>query len=353
MRMLTRYLAREVMQMTGLVLAVLLGIQCFMLLFNEIGDVGKADYTFVTALQVTLLQLPNQAYQLFPIAGFLGCLLSLGRLASSGELVVMRAGGVSISRIAWAVVKAAVLMIAVMVSVGELAAPTAQAHALNLKTQALGKSKDYKSLGGVWLKNQDQFIYIGNIHSANTAGEVSTFRMQGRQLLQTQHSKQAEKQGSHWQMQGVAQTTFGSNVLSSSEVAQQALETKFDPALLALGQASVDQLSTVNLAQVIHYREKAQLDVAQYRFVFWQRLFMPFISVVMILLGVPFVFSAPRSTSAGLRLLVGLMVGFVFFLLNQFLGPLAVVYQIPAAMVAATPIVLSIALYAMLFRRVA
>lgn len=353
MKILNRYLASEVIRTTGLVMAVLLGIQCFMLLFNEISEVGKAGYSFMRALQVTLLQLPTQAYQLFPMAGFLGCLLGLGRLASSAELVVMRASGLSIQQIALSVAKAAMLMLAVMISVGEWVAPPAQAHALQLKAQALGKIKNYQSLGGVWLKNQDEFIYIGDIQSADTAGEVSTFRLRGRQMVQTQHSKQAQKQGTHWEMHAVAQTNFAEGTLASSAVAAQALETKFDPLVLALGQTSLDQLSTAKLAKVIHYRESAKLDVEQYRFVYWQRLFMPLVSLVMILLGVPFVFSAPRSANTGFRLLVGLMVGFGFYMLNQFLGPMAVVYQFPAYWVALTPVVLSLGLYAMLFRRIA
>ena len=76
--------------------------------------------------------MPAELYQLFPVAGFLGGLIGLGRLASTSELIVMRAAGVSIARIAWAVVKAALLMLVVITVVGEWQAPTWQYQAVAL-----------------------------------------------------------------------------------------------------------------------------------------------------------------------------------------------------------------------------
>jgi lipopolysaccharide export system permease protein len=351
MKILDRYLAAQVIKTTGLVVLVLLGIQSFLLLFNEIGLIGKNHYHLGLALLFVIMQMPTQLYQLFPMAGFLGCLLALGRLSSQSELVVMRASGMSILNISQSVLKAACFMLMTVVCIGEVLAPSCQREGWHMKARALNKEQDYKQLGGVWLKNQNQFIYMDAIKSNHDAGRVNTFKIQNNQLVQTQFSDQAQRNGNQWQMEGVKETNFGS-ILDSLELPQVSLDTKFDPHLLVLGQASMDQLSIFSLMKTIYYRERAKLETNQYRFVFWQRLFSPFVALMMILMGIPFAMSGPRSAGMGYRLMIGVLVGFGFYTLNQFLAPLAVVYQIPAAWVAAVPIVLSSLLCVMLVRRI-
>ena len=60
----------------------------------------------------------------------------------------------------------------------------------------------------------------------------------------------------------------------------------------------------------------------------------------MICLGVPFIFGSLRSATMGLRLLTGVIIGFMFYMLNQFFGPFALVYQLPPTAAAITPTVL-------------
>jgi lipopolysaccharide export system permease protein len=57
----------------------------------------------------------------------------------------------------------------------------------------------------------------------------------------------------------------------------------------------------------------------------------------MILLALPFVFGQLRSSTMGFRMFIWVMVGFVFYVLNQFVGPMSIVYQIPPALAAILP----------------
>lgn len=50
----------------------------------------------------------------------------------------------------------------------------------------------------------------------------------------------------------------------------------------------------------------------------------------------------------GLRILTGVIIGFAFYMLNQFLGPFAMVYQIPPVIAALMPTVLCVAAYVIL-----
>ena len=59
-----------------------------------------------------------------------------------------------------------------------------------------------------------------------------------------------------------------------------------------------------------------------------------------------------RSASMSGRILTGIIVGFVFYMLNQFLGPIALVYQWPAWIAGALPMLFFLLVYAVLLSRI-
>ena len=60
----------------------------------------------------------------------------------------------------------------------------------------------------------------------------------------------------------------------------------------------------------------------------------------MIFLAVPFVFGSLRNASMGLRLVVGVTIGFVFYLLIQYIGILSLILSVSPIMGAGLPMVL-------------
>ena len=137
MRILDHYIRASVIWSTCLVVLILLGVESFIEFINELPSIGVSDYGILSVFTYVGMQTPADLYQLFPVAGFLGSLIGLGRLAATSELIIMRAAGVSITRIAWAVVKAALLMLIVMTLIGEWQAPTWQYQAMQFKEQKM------------------------------------------------------------------------------------------------------------------------------------------------------------------------------------------------------------------------
>jgi lipopolysaccharide export system permease protein len=71
----------------------------------------------------------------------------------------------------------------------------------------------------------------------------------------------------------------------------------------------------------------------------------------MIILAVPFVFGPLRSVTMGLRMVIGIVLGFCFYILNQFVGPISIVYQIPPIIAAFFPTFLFALIGVFLVRR--
>src|SRR3990167_4750567 len=176
MKILDRYIRHTVIFSTFLVSAVIIGIQSFLALIQQFQYVGQYGYTMWQAFLYVPMQLPAQFYQLFPIAGFLGALIGLTRLSSTSQLIVMRASGVSIKRIAWSVMKAAVLMIVIVTVIGEGIAPVLQQYSEQARQKTLSSPNHVSLLDSVWLHQADGFTHISRLTNKNTMLDITRYR---------------------------------------------------------------------------------------------------------------------------------------------------------------------------------
>ena len=100
MNILDRYIVRTILGSVLLVTAVLLVLGALFIFIDEQDEIGSGRYTALEALWFTLLNLPQFAFELLPIAALIGALIGLGSLARGSELTVIRATGISIARLA-------------------------------------------------------------------------------------------------------------------------------------------------------------------------------------------------------------------------------------------------------------
>jgi lipopolysaccharide export system permease protein len=254
----------------------------------------------------------------------------------------MRASGVSIGDITWSVVKAAIVMIVFVTIIGEFVAPKIEALGAQMKAVAMAQTVGFKALGGVWLRDDASFIHIGSVDSNHEISDVTRFVINRKHvLLSADYAAKGELINGHWILKNVQSSLFSPQQVTQTVTAQLPLNVVFDPTLVQTGRISIDQQSIAELYE----------SISQYAFAFWQRVIQPFTTVVMICLGIPFIFGSLRSASMGLRLLTGVIIGFTFYMLNQFFGPFAMVYQIPPIAAAVTPTVLFAIACVILLRR--
>ena len=73
----------------------------------------------------------------------------------------------------------------------------------------------------------------------------------------------------------------------------------------------------------------------------------PITVAVMLLVALSFIFGPLRSVSMGARIMMGVATGILFFIVNEVLGSLSLVYQLPAIFGAFMPslIFVTVALY--------
>src|SRR6267378_1152142 len=82
MNILDRYLFRTVLVYTAMAMAVLLTLGALFVFISQQGDIGVGSYSAGDAFLFTLLNVPQQAFELLPIGAMIGALMGLGNLAS-------------------------------------------------------------------------------------------------------------------------------------------------------------------------------------------------------------------------------------------------------------------------------
>lgn len=352
-RLLDKYIAKTVLSAIGLVTLMLAGLQIFMLFVNQLEDMGKVDYGIVQTTVFVLLQMPYQVYLFFPMASLLGCLIGLGVMANHSELVVMRAAGVSIGQITSAVLKASVILIFLVTLLGEILIPRMSHYAYDYKMASLTGGQTLRTARGVWLRNGNDFISIGSVLPDNVLHNVYQFHFDDKHHLKfARDIREIKYLGSYWMAYDVKQTQFLSESTKADFFPFLPWDVVVKPKILNITGSNPDEMTLPELNRMLREQKRNQQNAHHYKLAFYQRLIQPLTTMVMMVLAIPFIFGPLRSSSMGSKLLVGATVGFGFYILNQFFGPISMVFQWPAELAAIGPTIIFALLGIYLMKRV-
>ena len=162
------YIARTVWVSILLVLLVIVSIDALSAFIDE-SDSRSDRYDFAEIGRYVLLTLPGRVYEYIPFAALIGALIGLGQLASTSELVVMRAAGISNLRLAWTVLRQAILLAVIGFLIGEYLAPWTEQRAQSGRALALYENRQLGDERGVWRRDGSLFMHV---RAVAPAGQV-------------------------------------------------------------------------------------------------------------------------------------------------------------------------------------
>ncbi len=354
MNKITLYIGKTILMMISLTILLFVGLELIFTGVNELRYVGTGDYTLGHAAWFILLSLPENIAEIFPMAGLVGTILGLGMLASRSELIIMRVAGLSIQSIILAVMKIALILVAIAWLLGECIAPTLDKLAHRYKSVALSEGQALHTAHGTWMREGQNFIHIQSILNNQHLAGITQYHFDNNMILQkTSHAKEAKYIDHQWMMYDLEETQFEEGRTTQHSYSTQVWPSHIEPGVLnVVNVKDIDELSLSGLWKTMRYRQKNALDSKPYELALWQKIVRPFATLVMMFLAIPFIFGPLRSSTMGLRMLVGVFVGFGFYTINQLFGPLTLVYPISPMIGAWLPLFAFLGLGIYLLRRV-
>ncbi|WP_372964052.1 LPS export ABC transporter permease LptG [Marinobacter sp.] len=351
MRKIDNYVMSTVGSAMFLVMVVVLSLDLIFAFIAELEDT-RNGYQTLQALWYVALTLPRRIYDYLPLGAFMGCLVGLGTMASSSELTVIRAAGVSLKRIVWSAMKPALVVVLLGVVIGEYVAPTTERIAQSDKAVALGAGKNVASAHGVWHREGNTFMHLNAVQPNGVLVGVSLFEFDGdRQLIKSSFSKRAVFHGDYWVLEKVVATRMEGERTVRDKLPSLRWDTGLSPEVLSVLIVKPENLSMTGLFTYARYLGEQGLTAAQYWLAFWKKALMPLGTAVMVLVAISFVFGPLRSVTMGFRVFTGLLVGLLFKYMQDLLGPMSMVYGFNPLIAVLAPILVNAAVGAVLMRK--
>nr|GFB89735.1 hypothetical protein [Tanacetum cinerariifolium] len=250
---LDRYIGKSVFMAILAVLGIILGLASLFAFIDEMADISDT-YTFWDAGSFVVMTAPRRLYDMLPMAALIGCLIGLGALASSSELTIMRAAGVSIGRIVWAVMKPMLVLMVAGLLIGEYVAPVTEAQAQAARSLAQGTGDAQSAKHGLWHRQGDEFIHINTVQPNGLLYGVTRYRFDDqRHMLTSSFAKQANFKTDYWLLKDVTTTVFHEGRTEVVTAPEERWNVALSPQLLRAEQRSL-------LAGVLHQDPPAAGD---------------------------------------------------------------------------------------------
>ncbi len=310
MKVLTRYIGREVLAAVLFIFAGLVSLFAFFDLIHELGDVGRGGYTLGSAALYVALQLPARMYELFPVAALIGTLFAMAQLVANSEYTVMRASGASLLQVSWALVRIGIPLAVATFLAGEYVAPPAERLAQHLRMQARGDAprvvaQAFRS--GFWFKQDRTFVNIRGVLSDMTLVGVRIYEFDDTMHLRALRTAETGKFGDdgHWRLVNVRTTELGEDATRVTTAASQPWQTILRPSLLTVYQIAPERLELDTLWDNMRILGGNSQKTTRFEIAFWNKVFYPAGVVVMMILALPFAYIQRRSGGRGFAHLRG------------------------------------------------
>ncbi len=353
MRKLDRYIGTTVFVSILAVLGVILGLAELFAFVDQLGQIDES-YTLTEALKFVLLTAPSRGYDMLPMAALIGCLVGLGTLASNSELTIMRAAGVSLQRIVWAVMKPMLVLMFAGILVGEYVIPYTETAAQSGRALAQSGNGSQSSKSGLWHRQGHEFIHINVVRPDGVLLGVTRYDFDENRRLQTaSFARQAVFKDNRWILRGVSTTVLHGDEKRSEVITKKGeiWNIQLSPQLLNTVVMEPEALSITGLWSYIHYLQDQGLNSNRYWLAFWTKILQPLVTAALVLMAISFIFGPLRSVTLGQRVFTGVLVGFTFRIAQDLLGPSSQVFNFPPLLAVLVPAAICAFLGTLLLKR--
>jgi len=348
---LTGYIIREILK--GSFIAVLLLLTLFNLFTfsDQLKDLGKGHYGLTEIFYYLALGSPSVFYELMPASALLGSLFILGAMGNNRELIAMRAAGLSILGIIRAVMLAGAILVIISIAVGEFVAPDAERAAQLIKVTAQNEQVVMNAKYGLWLREGKKFINVRKVQDDGSLADISIYELdEQRHLRYSTHADKAVFQGNQqWKLEQIKQSDVSLQQMTASSQSDQIWQSTVAPDLLEIVVVNPKNLSMYDLAMYIDFLKGNQQESQEFELALWGRVVNPLVVFVMLLVSAPFVIGVKRGVNVGARMMIGVVIGMSFNIIDKIVGHMGLIYDLNPPFIAVAPslTVLVLALFAL------
>jgi lipopolysaccharide export system permease protein len=348
-RTLFLYMARTFLTRTVAVLLALVVIMQTLDLLGESGDILAVPGNGQAQLwHYVMLRLPQIVAFFLPFSVLLGTLITLVSLNQNSEVIAMKAGGVSAHQILAPLVLASVGIAALAFTFNERIVTRASASLDAWQDVNYGPvPKGHANPSNVWVHDGDDII-----HADSVAGKGAGVRLTGVTVYDRDGGelRRIFSAPSAATTPGPAGTTSGwiapdvtmFDVVSGNQLkmARYNFGAHITPDQFTLADVNADERSLTDLGAAIDDLKTAGRPTGPLQTGWWHKLSGPLSSILMPLLAGVAAFGLARSGALAMRAVIGMALGFTYFMVDQFASAMGNLGAYPPFLAAWAPFLL-------------
>jgi len=320
-RVLAVYLGKTFLLRCIAMLAMLVLVLQMLDLLSEAGDVlaypGNGD---AELWRYVSLRMPQIISRFLPFSVLLGTLVTLATLNANSEVVAMKAGGLSAHQILAPLMLASLGVAAISFVFNERVVARATATLSAWQDANYGPIPDDRGVKtNVWVRDGEDLIRAGTIAGSGQnvrLGDINVYDRHGNQLISIYSAKEGHQVANGWQLDQVK--IFDVVRGTSRDVPSMVIGEKIRPDQFTLSTVDPDSLSLIELNDAIHTLRESGRPVASLEGSLWHKITGALSALLMPLLGSVAAFGIARSGKLFVRAVIGMALGFAYFVADNF-----------------------------------
>lgn len=317
---LSRYVLREFARIFGLCMLGFLLIYVLVDFFDRFDTYLKYHAGAGDVLRYFLFKVPLIVTQLVPVATLGGVLLGLGVMARHSELTALRASGISTLQIARPLLAAAVVLSLGVLAWNELVVPYCSERSRQIEIIEI-RNKPLTALlndTGIWFHGKAGIYSVEHFDARNemVVGLTVYDFTPGFDLRRLIEISTAQWREKRWVLEGIRERSFDTagNIVTR-DLGQDEFHLPDAPQDFKVMEKRADELNFWRLRHRIHDLSRKGIDTTESRVDLHLKLALPFVPLVMVLVGVPLSTRNPRRRPLMTSIGIGLVVGFSYWVL--------------------------------------
>lgn len=319
---LDRYVSGGFLRIFGLSLAVITGLYVTADFFERIGNLLESGAPVATILRYFMFKAPLLISRVVGFATLFSTLFCLGLLARSQEITAIRSNGVSVQRIALPLLVISLCLSGLTFYWNETLVPIFSRNAQQIYRTEIKQKRQLSLFGtrNIWIRGDGSFINIDSFDpKSNRLSGVTVFTLNRdfslRSLIEIPDAHWGAR---NWEPQGAVEWELRADGKLSRTDSLANIPITETPSDLKLLARDADEYSYYELQKQIGEMKSKGIDTTALEVDLQNKLAIPLVSLLMVLLATPFAIKRQMSNSISLSFGITMAIAFGYWVLTAF-----------------------------------
>jgi lipopolysaccharide export system permease protein len=324
MTLISRYVVSAYLRILGLCVGSFVAIYLIIDFLDRGGRFARAGGTAYHIALYFLWKIPEIVNQILPLAVLMTTLMTLGGMSRTSEITAMRSCGISIARISAPMLALAAAISVVALAAGEFLVPYSVDRTQFIQDVLIRKNSPSASFrqNNIWFRDKDLLLQARTFDpELSTLTGVTIWKI-GADMTPRERidGRIAVLQRDRWLLRDTVTRRFAAGsapTVSTAAEVPVGISLRTDD--LKVLKRRADNMGFLELRQYTKKLQQGGYDATRYVAQMHSHLSLPFASLVMGFLGIPFALRSGRSSGIAVGIGVSLGIGFSYLIINAIL----------------------------------